>query len=355
MSIPETMKAAVLYGFNDVRLDERPVPSPGVDEALIKIEACSVCAGDIKIITKGMPKQPPFGEFIIGHEYAGTVVEVGESADEFKIGDRVTVEVHKGCGRCKNCIVGKYTACLNYGNSAKGHRANGFTTNGGFAEYAVNHVNTICHLPDSISFEEGTLITTAGTSLYAIDMAGGYIPGDTVAVLGPGSIGLMAVQCAKAIGAGKVILTGTRDDRLELGRKFGADEVINIKKEDAVAKARELTNGIGADLVLVTSGNESSLGMALEICRKGGNITLLAHFDEPVRVNIGIAVRDGINLYTVRGEGRMSVHRALTLMEQGLITGKELITHSFPLTEINSALSTFVERRENALKVVVYP
>ena len=107
MSIPNKMMAAVLFGMNDVRVEERPVPTPGPEEALVKIEACAVCAGDIKIITKGMPKQPPFGEFIIGHEYAGTIVALGEGMDEFAIGDRVAVEVHKGCGRCKNCIMGK--------------------------------------------------------------------------------------------------------------------------------------------------------------------------------------------------------------------------------------------------------
>jgi len=355
MKIPEKMRAAVLYGLNDVRLEERPVPEPGADEALVKIEACGVCGGDIKIITKGMPKQPPFGEFIIGHEYAGTVVDVGAGIDEFQAGDRVAVEVHKGCGRCKNCIMGKYTACLNYGNYEKGHRANGFTTNGGFAEYAVNHVNTLCKLPDTMSFDEATLVTTAGTSLYGIDMAGGYIPGDKVAVLGPGSIGLMAVQCARALGAEKVILVGTRDERLALGSQLGAHETINLKNEDPVQKARALTGGIGPDLVLVAAGMQESLQQALEMIRRGGNIVLLAHFDEPVTVDIGLAVRDGVNLYTVRGEGRMSVHRALSLMAEGKIDGKPLITHTFPLKEIKEALETFVKRKEGALKVVVHP
>lgn len=355
MDIPKKMLAAVLYGFNDVRLEERPVPAPGLDEALIKIESCGVCGGDIKIITKGMPKQPPFGEFIIGHEYAGTLVSVGEAIDEFQVGDRVTVEVHKGCGRCKNCIMGKYTACLNYGNYEKGHRANGFTTNGGFAEYAVNHVNTLCKLPDSMSFDEAALVTTAGTSLYGIDMAGGYIPGDRVAVLGPGSIGLMAVQCAKALGAEKVILVGTRDERLELGRELGALDTINLKKEDPVQRARELTGGEGPDLVLVAAGVQKSLQQALEMIRRGGNIVLLAHFDEPVTIDIGLAVKDGVNLYTVRGEGRMSVHRALSLMAEGKIDGKPLITHTFPLKEINEAIDTFRERKGGALKVVVHP
>jgi len=355
MDLPLKMKAAVLFGFNDVRVVEREVPSPGPAEALVKIEACGVCAGDIKIITKGMPKQPPMGEFIIGHEYAGTIVALGDTLDEFEIGDRVAVEVHKGCGRCRNCLMGKYTVCLNYGDSAKGHRANGFTTNGGFAQYAVNHVNTLSKLPDSISMDEATTITTAGTSLYGIDMAGGYIPGDTVAVLGPGSIGLMAVQCCKALGAGKVLLTGTRDSRLDLGKKLGADAVVNVKNFDPVQRVKELTGGIGADLVLVASGNQTSLQQALEMTRKGGDITVLAHFDEPVMTDIGLAVKNGINIFTVRGEGRLSVHRALSLMQEGKINGRALITHTFQLEEINAALTTFVERRSDALKVVVHP
>jgi L-iditol 2-dehydrogenase len=154
MAIPKTMKAAVLYDFNDIRVEDRPVPSPAPDEVLLKVEACAICGTDVKIITHGMPNQPPFGEFIIGHEYAGTVVALGETVDEYEVGDRVAVEIHKGCMRCQNCIMGEYTACLNYGNVKKGHRANGFTTNGGFAEYAVNHVNTLARLPDNISFDE---------------------------------------------------------------------------------------------------------------------------------------------------------------------------------------------------------
>ncbi len=355
MDIPKRMKAAVLYGFNDVRVEERDVPSPGPDEALVKVNACGICGTDIKVITHGLPNQPPFGDFIIGHEYAGTVAALGDTVDEFQIGDRVTVEIHKGCGRCKNCIMGHYTACLNYGNIGKGHRANGFTANGGFAEYAVNHVNTLYKLPDNISFDESTTITTAGTCIYGIDMAGGYIPGDTVAVLGPGPIGLMSVQLCKALGAGKVILTGTRDERLELGKKLGADYVVDVRREKAVEKVMELTDGLGADLVLEAAGGDTALQEALEMTRKGGKISILAFYKGPITADISIAVRNGINIYTVRGEGRMSVGRSLSLMAQGKITGKPLITHTFPVEEVNEALKTFAERIGGAMKVVVHP
>jgi L-iditol 2-dehydrogenase len=355
MDIPKTMRAAVLYGFNDVRVEERDVPAPGPDEALLRVNACGICGTDIKVITHGMPNQPPFGDFIIGHEYAGTVVALGETVDEFQAGDRVAVEIHKGCGRCRNCILGHYTACLNYGNMRNGHRANGLTADGGFAEYEVNHVNTLYKLPDNISFDESTTITTAGTCIYGIDMAGGYIPGDTVAVVGPGPIGLMSVQLCKALGAGKVILTGTRDERLELGKKLGADYIANVRRENPVDKVLELTDGIGADLVLEVAGGDTSLQEALEMTRKGGKISILAFYKGPITADISIAVRNGINIYTVRGEGRMSVGRALALMAQGKITGKPLITHTFPLEEINEAIKTFVERIGGAMKVVVHP
>ncbi len=337
MNIPETMKAAVLFDWNDVKVVERPVPQPSDEEVLIKIESCSICAGDVKIISRGMPKQPPMGDFIIGHEYAGTVVKTGKSVDEYKIGDRVTVEVHKGCGRCKNCLDGKYTVCMNYGDLSKGHRANGFTTNGGFAEYAVNHVNTLSKIPDNISFDEATIITTAGTSLFGIERAGGFVAGDSVAVLGPGAIGLMAVQCAKALGSTNVILTGTRDERLELGKQLGADNTVNVKKTDPVAEIKKLTGGAGADLVLVTSGTSTTLQQALRIVRKGGDITLLAHFDDTVEADLGLAVQNGNNLYTIRGEGKGCTHRSLEMMGEGKIQGKPLITHSYKLDDIREA------------------
>jgi len=119
-----------------------------------------------------MPQMPPYGEFIFGHEYAGDIVAVGRTVDEFQIGDRVVVEAHMGCRRCENCIRGLYTACLNYGNRKRGHRANGFTTNGGLAEYAVNHVNTLYRIPDGVSYEEATVVMTSGSPLFGLENAG---------------------------------------------------------------------------------------------------------------------------------------------------------------------------------------
>src|SRR5437870_9428172 len=152
----------------------------------------------------------------------GTVVALGPGVDEYAIGQRVTVEIHAGCGQCKRCRKGMYTACLNYGlnygDRDKGHRANGFTTDGGFCEYQVNNINTLVAVPDGVSDEEACLIVTAGTAMYGLTERGGLVAGESVAVLGPGPIGLRGVAVAKALGAAPVILTGTRDTHLEPGR-----------------------------------------------------------------------------------------------------------------------------------------
>src|SRR5207245_5924970 len=148
------------------------------------------------------------------------------TVDELQVGDRVVVEAHMGCRRCENCIRGLYTACLNFGNLARGHRANGFTTNGGLAEYALNHVNTLYRIPDDVTYEEATVVMTSGSPLFGLQNAGGYFAGETVAVIGPGPVGLMAIQLVKALGAPRVVLAGTRDSCLTMGHKRGADVIV---------------------------------------------------------------------------------------------------------------------------------
>ncbi len=355
MEIPKKMLAAQLVARGQIELREVDVPVPGPGEVLIRVEACGICGTDVEIRDHGMPGEPAM-PFTMGHEYAGVVVQLGPTVDEFKIGDRVASEVHKGCGRCHNCIMGEYTACLNFGKPEKGHSASGMTTDGGFAEYAIKHVNTLYKISDQISFDEAAIITTAGSAFYAIDAMGGYIAGDTVAIVGPGPIGLALAQASKALGADKVILTGTRQGRLELGKKMGADYTVNVKEgQDPVAVVRDLTGGLGADVVFDAAGTSDSLDTALNLVRPGGAIVMVAFYKKPVTVNINRAVVRNVHLYTVRGEGRRNVRRALSLSAQNKIDLKPLITHHFPLREINRAFDTFTQRIDNAIKVIVHP
>src|SRR5580700_509740 len=263
-TIPPTMKAWVLGDPEQLSMVEKPVPDPGRAEVLVRIDAIAVCATDIEIIKHGLPAmidgELPFNKgFTPGHEYMGTVVKRGPAVDEFAVGDRVAVEIHAGCGRCPRCREGMYSSCLNYGYRPKDHRANGFSTDGGFAEYAINNVNTMVHIPDSIGDAEATLIVTAGTAMYGLDVMGGVIAGEPVVVVGPGPIGLMGVGVAKALGAQPVILTGTRDSRLEMGRRLGADHVVNLNREEPVEAVMRLTGGKGVSYVLECSGAPNAL------------------------------------------------------------------------------------------------
>jgi L-iditol 2-dehydrogenase len=356
--IPKTMKAWVLGNPEELSMVEKPVPEPGPAEVLVRIDAIAVCATDIEIIKHGLPAiidgGSPFNKgFTPGHEYMGTVVKLGPTVDEFEIGDRITVEVHAGCGRCQRCREGMYTSCLNYGFREKGHRANGFSTDGGFAEYAVNSVNTMVHVPDDMSDEEATLVVTAGTAMYGLDVMGGIIAGEPVVVLGPGPIGLMGVGVAKALGASPVILTGTRARRLEMGKRLGADHVIDVTKEDAVEAVARLTGGKGAHYVLECSGAPNALNEAARMVNRGGRICLAAFPAEPVPVDLAYLVRNNIYVFGIRGEGRSATHRAAALMAQKRFDAKLIHTHTFPLAEVPTAIRYARERIEDAIKVVV--
>jgi L-iditol 2-dehydrogenase len=287
----------------------------------------------------------------------GTVVALGPGVDEFAIGQRVTVEIHAGCGQCKRCREGMYTACHNYGKNYgdvdKGHRANGFTTDGGFCEYQVNSVNTLIPVDDSMSDEEATLVVTAGTSMYGLTELGGLVAGDSVVVSGPGPIGLLGAAVAKALGAQPVILTGTRDNRLEIGKRLGADHVINVRKEDAVEAVRKLTGGKGVDFVLECSGAPNAVNEAVRMVNRGGKVCLAAFPHEETPVDVAHIVRNNIYLYGIRGEGRSATHRAAALMQQRRFDATRIHTHTFALEDLPAALRYAQDRTENAIKVVV--
>ncbi len=298
---------------------------------------------------------PPYGEFIFGHEYAGDVAAVGSTVDEFRVGDRVVVEAHLGCRRCENCIRGLYTACLNFGNRKRGHRANGFTTDGGLAEYALNHVNTLYRIPDGVSYEEAVVVMTAGSPLYGLERAGGYFAGETVAVLGPGPIGLMALQLVKALGAVRVILTGTRPARLALGQELGADVIVNAREQEPVAAVREATGGRGADVTIDCAGGDDTFDQALKMTKPGGRVILVAFYHGPVTADVSDAVRRNLTIYTERGEGGTSVGRALALLAAGRLRARPLISRTFPLAEVHRGLEVVEQRIGDPIKVIFHP
>ena len=364
-SLPKEMKAWVLKSPNELELKTKAIPTPSYSEVLVKIDAVAICATDLDVISYGPPAliegEKPFNkEFTPGHEYMGTVVKLGPSVDEFQIGDRVTVEIHSGCGQCKRCRMGMYTSChnygLNYGKKNKGHRANGFTSDGGFKQYAINHINTLIKVPDDMTDEEATLVVTAGTTMYGLTELGGLVAGESLVVIGPGPIGLLGVAVAKALGADPVILIGTRNDRLEIGKKLGADFVLNVNEEnDIVNSVKSLVGYLGVDYVVECAGTEKALDDAIMMTNRGGKICLAAFPHDPIKVNIPHMVINNIYMYGIRGEGKSATHRAMAFMKQKRFNAKLVHTHTFKMNELPTALKYAKERIDGAIKVVIKP
>ena len=303
------MKAWVLGDPDQLHLRDKPTPVPKRAEVLVRIDAVAICATDLEIIHGGSPASIqgglPFNKnFTPGHEYMGTVAALGPDVDEFEIGERVSVEIHAGCGQCKRCRQGMYTSCLNYGKPEKGHRANGFTTDGGFAEYAINHINTLARVPDTMSDAEATLVVTAGHLDVRPDRTRRARcrrkrcrdrPRPDRAARGGGRQGA---------GRKPVILTGTRNKRLAIGKQLGADRVINIAEENAVDVVKQLTGGIGADYVVECAGTEATINQAIHMTNRGGKICLAAFPHDPVTTDLAHLVKNNIYVYGIRGEGR---------------------------------------------------
>jgi L-iditol 2-dehydrogenase len=345
--IPATMRAAVLFGPRDIRVIERPVPRPSPGQVLVKVAMCGTCGSDLKVYHGQFRPTLAYGAFTPGHEWTGTVVALGETVDEFAVGDRVCIEAHHGCGRCDNC--------LNYGNATKGHHASGITANGGFAQYVLHHVSALYKLPAQVSFKDAVLLTTAGTGLYGLNAAGGYIAGNDIAVFGPGPVGLMTVQTCKQLGAAQVILVGTRPNRLQMGRRLGADHLINAREHDPVMLIQELTGGAGVDLAIECSGAVETPQQCVQVTKRGGKILVLAYYPQPITLDLSTVVRNDITIHTTRGEGGNNVKRAVSLAAQGRLRGAELVTHEFPLEDITEAFRVLHERIDDPIKIVLIP
>jgi threonine dehydrogenase-like Zn-dependent dehydrogenase len=361
--IPDSMRAWVLGNPGELSMTNKPVPVPKRAEVLVRIDAAAICATDLEVIYQGPPAVIqgglPFNKnFTPGHEYMGTVVALGPGVDEYRIGQRVAVEIHAGCGQCKRCREGMYTSChnygLNYGEVDKGHRANGFTTDGAFCEYQVNNINTLVAIADDMSDEEGALVVTAGTAMYALTELGGLLAGESVVVSGAGPIGLMTVAVAKALGAQPVILTEMREDRLKIGLELGADAVVNIGKEpDVVAAVKKLNGGKGVDYVVECSAASRAVNDAVHMVNRGGKVCLAAFAHEQVPVDVAHIVSNNIYLYGIRGEGKSAVHRAEAFMRQKRFDATKIHTHTFPLADLPTAIRYAKDRVDNAIKVVV--
>jgi len=343
----------VLKGDMQLEIVTEDVPAPLGSQVLIRTHSVGLCGSDLSLY-KGTYEGPRNYPLHFGHEWSGTVVQVGENATRFKVGDRVAAEAHKGCGVCRNCMLGRYNICENYGRLETGHRHYGFITPGAYAQYIAVSVKSVNRMPPTISFREGALIDTAGVVMHGLELSG-VTPGGTVAVIGPGPIGLIAMRLARALGAARVIAVG-RGARLQASRQSGADVLVNFEERDPVKAVREATGGRGVDEAVECSGAAGTFRQAVEMVRKGGRVALVGVPTDKVvePLPYKYIVHNEIAIFGARANPNVS-HKMIPMVASGQLKVADLITHTFPLDQFSAALDVFVNRRDGVIKVVIEP
>jgi 2-desacetyl-2-hydroxyethyl bacteriochlorophyllide A dehydrogenase len=332
------MIAAVLRGPRELAMEDRPSLEPGPGETVIQVKAAGLCGTDYRIWTGERPVSYPR---VMGHEFVGTVLSVGPEVDSISVGQRVAVEPNYSCGDCPLCREGNRNLCLS-------RTAIGIDIDGGFGEHARVPARCCWHAAADLRDEELTLTEPLAVVVRAV-RRGEPQEGETAAVLGIGTLGLLAIQVLKARGA-KVLAVARSPRRLALARELGADMVTTAEQGADVTSAREFSGREGVDLVVETAGTASAVKQALELCRPGGRIVLTGLPHEATELNFFSVVRRELRIL-----GSMiyqdEFHEALRLLAIGSVRVGPLLTHRFPLGEIQTAFEA--HRSRDAIKVVL--
>ncbi|MDI7276346.1 MAG: zinc-binding dehydrogenase [Anaerolineae bacterium] len=344
------MKAVVLYrqeaGCVDLR--EMPRPTIGPDQVLVQVECCGICGSEIHIYHNQVSYRlsPPL---ILGHEFAGVIVEKGAEVRGFDLGERVTAETHAyTCGRCRLCRSGEYNLCPE-------RRSFGFTADGAFARYVAVRQQILHHVPEKVPLPEAALTEPLCVAYNALVEKSRLRPGDLVAILGPGPIGLFCVQVARLLGAGTVVVAGIGQDRerLELARQLGADVTVNAAEADPVECVLDLSRGAGADLVVDAAGPATTLRQSLAMVRRNGQVTKIGWGPEPVGFSLDPIIEKVITLQGAFSHTWPTWERVLGLMAQGRLRTAPLISARLPISRWREGFEAV--ERGTAVKVILDP
>ncbi len=353
--LPDTMDALQLLGPDEFEVAQVDVPAPGPNEVLCKVHSVAICGTDKELISgkflkRGWPRSYPYTP---GHEWSAEVVALGEGAEGFgySIGDRVAGTAHAGCGYCRMCMTGRYNLCFNYGREDLGHHHYGHYSTGALRQFHNCSIKSVFHIPDSMTMEEGALVDASSIALHAVKR-GRVEPGDTVAIIGPGAQGLLAGQCAFALGASRVIVVG-RGERLAKAEELGMETVDNSSTDGAEA-VKELTEGRGADMTVDTAARGQTPREAVDMTRKGGRVALIGVPLEPCVLPLQRIVFEEMDVFGVRANPNTCAE-VIPLITAGTIDVAAVTTHAFPLADFAQAYDTFVNRIGGALKVLVQP
>jgi 2-desacetyl-2-hydroxyethyl bacteriochlorophyllide A dehydrogenase len=344
------MRALRIHGPKDIRYEELPDRELEPHEALLAPRAVGICGTDLEIFqgtmfyfTSGMARWP----VILGHEWSAEVVAVGADVTSVKPGDKVVGECTVSCGHCEMCRLGRYNECPN-------RRETGILNlDGAFAD-RMYYPASFLHRFEAISYEEAALAEPTAIAVWATKLAA-VNPSDCVAVLGPGPIGLLAAQVARAYGARRVVMVGRRPSRLKIAKDLGVDEIIDLREEDLVTAARHATDGRLFDVILEATGNPDAIKDLMKITRPYGRVSLMGLFNSQMgSIDLDALVVGNV---TVRGSlGSPSVwDETLGLLERGQVQTAPLITHSLALRDVPEAFALMQDRSSDVIKISLRP
>jgi L-iditol 2-dehydrogenase len=336
--------AKVARGEGNVALIDVPEPELKPGYVIIEVKAAGICGTDLHIYHDEFKTNPPV---IMGHEVAGVVAEVGEGVTNCAPGDRVTSETYfYVCGQCQFCREGFVNLC-------PGRRSIGSAVNGAFTRYLLVPQHNIHHLPPEVNEQAGALTEPLACCVHALELTR-VEPGETAVVSGPGAIGLLMAQVVKAAGA-RVIVLGTQADeaRLEKARQLGMDFVFNVQVEDTAARVRDMTNGLGADVVFECAGAPTSAQNCLELVRRQGRYAQVGLFGKPITWDLDQVCYKELKVSGSNASVPSAWRKALALLASGQVQTRPLISTSLPISEWQQAFELFEQRGGH--KIILTP
>jgi L-iditol 2-dehydrogenase len=347
------MLAAVYHDIADIRVEELPRPTVGDDEALLRVRAASICGTDLRIYSSGHFKIPSGTFRILGHEFAGEVVEVGSLVESLTPGMRIAIAPNMGCGVCQQCIQGRSHLCPAYD-------AFGITIDGAFSEYmlipreAIQQGNIVA-LPGGVSFEEAAL-NEPFSCCYNGSRACRIEPGDSVLIVGAGPIGIMHLFLASLSGASRIVISETIEERLSQALEFGADLVVNPERENLVAAIKEVTDGRGVDVIIVAAPSPAAQEQALDLAAPRGRVNFfggLTQGREFIKFNSNRVHYRQLVVTGTTGSSNYQYRKSMEIVASGRVGLSSLISARFPLTEVTEAFSLAASKK--AMKVLIVP
>lgn len=357
MNQATTMTAAVWHGRKDIRLEEVPVPeAPEPGWVQIRVHWCGICGSDLYEYVAGpvfIPVDEPHpltglkGQCILGHEFSGEIVALGDGVSGFDIGERVAADACQHCGECRYCKEGLYNICENLAFT-------GLMNNGAFAELVNVPANLLYALPDNFPTEAGALIEPLAVGMHAVKKAGSLL-GQTVVVVGAGTIGLCTIMCARAAGAAEVIALEVSSARKAKALEVGASRVIDPSDYDPIEEIKTLTGGYGADVSFECIGHKNTAQLAIDVIRKAGRCVMVGIFEEASEFNfldIVATEKQVIGALAYNGE----FADVIAFIADGRLDVEPLITGRIELSQIlDKGFEELVNNKDQNVKIIVRP